>query len=67
MFEYLLYNLGTIIVSLVILGIITAIVASMISDKRKGKNIACNCGCGSCPKASACRSTSNKKQPHIPG
>jgi hypothetical protein len=57
MFEYVLYNLGTIIVSLIILGIVTAIIASMLADKRKGKNIACNCGCGSCPKASACHGT----------
>ncbi|MDR0936900.1 MAG: FeoB-associated Cys-rich membrane protein [Oscillospiraceae bacterium] len=62
MFEFLLLNLGTIIISLVLLGIVTAIIASMLSDKRKGKSVVCgNCACGSCPKSAACHGLGGAK------
>ncbi|MDR1194764.1 MAG: FeoB-associated Cys-rich membrane protein [Peptococcaceae bacterium] len=51
--------LGTLIVGLVLLGIVAAIVAGLIRDKRKGKNISrggCGRGCDGCVYASGCYS-----------
>ncbi|MDR1156903.1 MAG: FeoB-associated Cys-rich membrane protein [Oscillospiraceae bacterium] len=46
MLTVLAENLGTILVGLVVLGILAAIVAKLIRDKRKGKCVGCDCGCG---------------------
>jgi hypothetical protein len=43
--------LGTILVGILLLGIVTAIVVKMIRDKKKGKNPACSYGCPSCTHA----------------
>jgi hypothetical protein len=42
-------NLGTIVVGLAVAGIVAAIVMKMIRDKKKGKCIGCDGGCGNCP------------------
>lgn len=50
MFEWLLTNLATIAVTLVIIAIVTAIVVYMYREKKKGH---CSCG-GNCAACSAC-------------
>ena len=42
MLAWLIENLGTIMISLVLIGIVTAVIAGMIHDKKNGRN---NCGC----------------------
>ena len=39
---------GTITVSLILLSVVAAIIASMIHDKRKGRHPSCGGNCGSC-------------------
>jgi hypothetical protein len=52
---WLMNNLGTIVVGLVVLAIIAAIVVVMIRNKKKGKST-CGCGCSNCPMGGACHS-----------
>ncbi|MDR1664908.1 MAG: FeoB-associated Cys-rich membrane protein [Clostridiales bacterium] len=48
MLPFLAENLGTIVISLILAGIVTAIIVKLIKDKRKGKCAGCNCGCEGC-------------------
>lgn len=55
MVTFFLENIGTIIVSLVILAVVAFIVIKMIKDRKKGKS-SCGCGCSNCPSSSMCHS-----------
>ena len=46
MFDWIIQNIGTIVIGLVVAGIVAAAVAKVARDKRKGKCAGCNCGCG---------------------
>ena len=55
MFDWLINNIWTIIICAVLIGIVAAIIINMVSKKRKGKSMICNCGsCGSCPMSGSC-------------
>lgn len=55
MFNWIANNIGTIIVSLVLIAIVTAIIVSMIKKKKAGKSVVCSCGnCKSCPMGGNC-------------
>lgn len=51
-------NLGTALVSLLLIVVVAAIIRSIVKDKRAGKNV----GCGSCK--SCAHSTSSQKTSH---
>lgn len=53
MLMFLAENLGTIIVGLVVAGIVAAIIAGLVRDKRKGKHIGCG-GCSGCNSEKDC-------------
>ena len=53
MSAWLTSNLGTIIVSLILAGIVAAIIANMIKKKKAGKS-SCGCGCANCAMRGAC-------------
>lgn len=55
MFEWLKQNIATIAISIVLVGICTAIVIRMIKNKKKGKS-SCGCGCANCPMSGECQS-----------
>jgi hypothetical protein len=59
MLAVLTENLGTILVGLVVFGILAAVVAKLIRDKRKGKCVGCDCGCG----GSACHTKDSAQTP----
>ncbi|MDR0381347.1 MAG: FeoB-associated Cys-rich membrane protein [Oscillospiraceae bacterium] len=59
MLTFLSENLGTIFVGLVVFAILAAIVAKMVRDKRKGKCVGCDCGCGD----TACRAKDPTSSP----
>ena len=46
MFGWILENLGTILIGLLLIGIVAAIVVSLIRKKKRGHS--CGCGCGGC-------------------
>lgn len=53
---WIIANIGTIIVAIVVFGMITAVVVKMMLDKRAGKHsCSCGCGCESCALSGKCR------------
>lgn len=40
--------MGTLLVGLIVAGVVTLVIRSMIRDKKKGKSIQCGGDCGHC-------------------
>ncbi len=53
MLQWIMENIGTIVITLVLLGIVAAIVVSLVKDKRRGKS-SCGGNCGHCPMGGSC-------------
>ena len=53
MFTWLLENLGTIIVALILIVIVTLIIVKMIKDKKQGRSSG-GCGCSNCAMSGTC-------------
>ena len=53
MLQSIAENAGTIIVSLVLLGLVVWIIVRMRRDRKQGKS-SCGCNCGSCPMSGSC-------------
>lgn len=51
---WLVSNLGTIIVVLIVAAVVAAVFLSMIKDKKSGKG-SCGCGCENCALHGQCR------------
>jgi len=54
--NFLLENVGTIIVALVLAAIVALIVIARVKAKKKGKST-CGCGCENCAMSGMCHST----------
>jgi len=52
-------NLGTIVISAVLVLIVALIIVKMVRDKRKGKS-SCGCGCSNCAMRGACHPAPKK-------
>lgn len=53
MFDWIINNIGSIIVLLAVVAIVTLVIVKMIRDKRRGKS-SCSCGCGGCAMKDTC-------------
>jgi hypothetical protein len=53
MLAWLNDNIGTIIVSLILIGVVTAIIVKMVKNKKSGKG-SCGCGCEQCAMHGKC-------------
>ena len=53
MFAWILENMATIIICAVLIGIVVAIIVSMVKNKGRGKS-SCGCGCANCPMSGSC-------------
>ena len=53
MIEWIRDNLGTIIMSIILLAIVAGIIWKMYRDKKKGKS-SCGCGCSHCAMSGTC-------------
>lgn len=53
MIIWLSENIGTIIVSIILILIVASVIIKMVRDKKKGKS-SCGCGCSSCAMSGAC-------------
>lgn len=53
MFSWLLENLATMIIGIMLFALIVLIAVRMVKNKRKGKS-SCGCGCSACPMEGAC-------------
>lgn len=58
MLTWVYSNLGTILVSLVLVLIVALIIRGMIRDKQKGKS-SCGGNCGCCPMGGSCMGVSS--------
>ncbi len=61
MMDYLISNIGTIVVFLIIAAVVTLIVIKLRKDKAGGKS-SCGSNCGCCPNSSLCRSGQKNKE-----
>ncbi len=61
MMEFLLQNLGTIIVGAILALVLVAAFMKIRKDKKNGKGCGCGCGCSGCPSAGMCSSVNDKK------
>jgi hypothetical protein len=55
MITWLLNNISTIIVCVIIIAVVAMIVRKMVKDKKQGKS-SCGCGCQNCAMHDACHS-----------
>lgn len=55
MLEWIISNIASIAVLLVVAVAIGAVVFKMVRDKKRGKS-SCSCGCGGCPMSDSCHS-----------
>ena len=53
--KWLIANLASIMILLVIVGVVALIIVKIINDKRKGRS-SCSCGCGGCAMKGTCHS-----------
>ncbi len=53
MLAWLSENVATIIICAVLIALVTAIIVSMVKNRKKGKS-SCGCGCAKCPMSSSC-------------
>jgi len=60
MWEWIVNNLSTILVSLVLLGLLGGIVWSMIRKKKCGES-SCGCGCSNCAMNGTCHAAQKKE------
>lgn len=62
MLDFLVQNLGTILVGAVVLAVVVSVLWKMVRDKKQGKS-SCSCGCGGCSGCGgACHGTELKKK-----
>ena len=59
--NFIINNLGTIIVSVVVFAIIAGVIIHIVNNKKKGKS-SCSCGCSGCAMKDSCHAgkASNK-------
>ena len=53
MLQWISANIGTILISLVLLAVVTLIIRSMVHDKKQGKS-SCGAGCAHCAMHGQC-------------
>lgn len=53
MFAWIAENIGTIVISLILAGVVAAIIVYMIKSRKQGKS-SCGCGCKGCAMHGAC-------------
>lgn len=55
MLAWFVENLGTIVISLILIAIVSLIIVKMIRDKKSGKSTGgCGCGCENCAMHGKC-------------
>ena len=57
MIQKIMENAGTIVVSLMLIGLVTRVIIRLRKDKKQGKS-SCGGNCGCCPMAGSCHKPS---------
>lgn len=60
MFQFIMNNIGSLIVGAAVLALLVLLSYKLISDKRQGKS-SCGAACSSCPNAGLCHAARDKK------
>lgn len=55
---WIISNLGTIIISFILIALVSGILTAMYKDKKKGKSL-CGDNCGGCPMSGSCHNSKN--------
>ena len=53
MLAWISENMATIVICAILLGIVAAIIAGLVRNRKKGKS-SCGCGCANCPMSGSC-------------
>lgn len=53
MFAWIMGNLATIIISIILIIVVAAVITGIVKDRRKGKS-SCGCGCAGCAMNGSC-------------
>lgn len=61
MLEWISTNIWTVLICAALIAVVTAIIVSIVRDKRKGKS-SCGCNCAHCAMAGSCHGTKNKSE-----
>ncbi len=62
MIDFIVNNIGSIVVGLAVLAMIVLLAWKLISDKKQGKS-SCGGACTSCPNAGLCHGSCHKDEP----
>ena len=55
MMDWIVSNLGNIIICAILLGIVSAVIINMVRKKKQGKSVVCDCkSCKCCPMHGSC-------------
>ena len=60
MLAWITENIGTILISAVLLLVVVLIIRKLVKDKKKGKS-SCGCNCAHCAMAGSCHSANQQK------
>ena len=61
MFDWIVANLGTIVVLLAVIAVVAGVTVKMIKDKKQGKS-SCGSSCCSCPMSGKCHPKANNEK-----
>lgn len=61
MLEFISNNIGTILISVLLLGIVSAIIIKTVRNKKQGKT-SCGCGCSTCAMSDICHKQDSGKK-----
>ena len=53
MFTWLSANIGTVLITILLIAVVTGVLIKTVTDKRKGRS-SCGCGCEHCAMRGAC-------------
>ena len=58
--DFITNNIGTIVISILLLGIVSAIIIRTVRNKKHGKS-SCGCGCSNCAMSELCHKQDSDK------
>ncbi len=58
MLEFIINNLATIIISLILIAILALVIRKIVRDRKKGTTCSCGSDCGCCSGSSICHGQS---------
>lgn len=60
MLSWIISNIATIVICLILAAVVAAVVVKLVRDKKKGRS-SCGCGCSNCAMSGCCHKSDNSK------